>query len=162
MRTRVTLLGVCVAAALMACGAPALAAAKTDTDVVGLVNGNSAFALDLYGRLRAKKGNLFFSPYSISTALAMTYGGARGKTERQMARTLHFALPQGSLHPAFAALERNLKADPKEAGYEFHVANRLWGRKGHAWLPSFLGLTRKHYGAGLEELVRAALGILAR
>ena len=46
-------------------------------------------------------GNLFYSPYSISLALAMTYGGARGETERQMADTLHFQLPQERLHTSF-------------------------------------------------------------
>ena len=61
--------------------------------------GNSAFAFDLYRTLSSEDGNLFFSPYSISQALAMTYAGARGETERQMADTLHFALPQDALHP---------------------------------------------------------------
>ena len=60
-----------------------------------LVAGNSAFAFDLYRTLSSEDGNLFFSPYSISQALAMTYAGARGETERQMADTLHFTLPTG-------------------------------------------------------------------
>ncbi|MCI5118423.1 MAG: serpin family protein, partial [Candidatus Electrothrix sp. LOE1_4_5] len=50
-----------------------------------LVQDNSAFAMELYQKLRASDGNIFFSPYSISTALAMTYGGARGNTEKEMA-----------------------------------------------------------------------------
>ena len=61
-----------------------------------LVEGNTAFALDLYGQLKANPGNLFFSPYSISTALAMTYAGARGETEKQMGQVLHFG--QGPTH----------------------------------------------------------------
>ena len=65
-----------------------------------LISGNNAFALDLYAKLREQEGNLFFSPYSISTALAMTYAGARGNTENQMAEVLHFDLPQEELHPA--------------------------------------------------------------
>ncbi len=65
---------------------PAVSFAGTnDTDVNTVVTGNTAFALDLYGKLRSQEGNLFLSPYSISTALAMTYGGARGETEKQMA-----------------------------------------------------------------------------
>ena len=75
-----------------------------------VVAGNTGFAVDLYGKLRAQEGNVCFSPYSISTALAMTYGGARGETEKQMAQTLHFNLPADKLHPAFAALAENLKA----------------------------------------------------
>lgn len=55
-----------------------------------VVRGNNEFALELYAKLRVRQGNLFFSPYSISTALAMAYAGARGQTENQMAEVLHF------------------------------------------------------------------------
>src|SRR4051812_12141416 len=79
-------------------------------DVAAVVKGNDAFAFDLYAQLaRQEKGkNLFFSPYSISTALAMTYAGARGDTEKEMAKTLHFSLEQEKLHPAFRALKVEL------------------------------------------------------
>src|SRR5580658_5200338 len=80
------------------------------SDTPKVVAGNTAFAVDLYGKLRTQEGNVFFSPYSISTALAMTYGGARGETENQMAQTLHFNLAPDKLHPAFAAMEANLNA----------------------------------------------------
>ena len=76
-------------------------ATDMDAELADLVNGNSAFAFDLYRALCVEDGNLFYSPYSISLALAMTYAGARGETERQMADTLHFLLPQDRLHPAF-------------------------------------------------------------
>jgi serpin B len=66
----------------------------SQTDMASLVDGNSAFALNLYQALKDSSGNLFYSPYSISEALAMTYGGARGSTEKQMADTLHFKLSQ--------------------------------------------------------------------
>jgi len=72
------------------------------------VEGNSAFAFDLYQLLKEKNDNLFYSPHSISLALAMTYAGARGGTERQMADTLHFALPEERLHPAFNSLDLEL------------------------------------------------------
>src|SRR5262249_33718650 len=69
------------------CGSmPAAQAAQTRS----VVDGNTAFALDFYSQLKTKPGNLFFSPYSISTALAMTYAGSRGDTEKQMSRVLHF------------------------------------------------------------------------
>ena len=55
-----------------------------------VAGGNNDFALQLYGQLRNEKGNLFFSPYSISTALAMTYAGAKGRTQEQMAQVLCF------------------------------------------------------------------------
>jgi serpin B len=73
-----------------------------------LVAGNNRFAFGLYQTLADEGGNLFFSPFSISAALAMTYAGARGETEQQMAHTLHFTLPQERLHPAFNALDAAL------------------------------------------------------
>ena len=76
---------------------PADAPDRTD-----VVRGDTQFALDLYAKLRGQDGNLFFSPYSISTALAMTRAGARGETAEQMDKVLHFTLPQDKLNPAFA------------------------------------------------------------
>jgi hypothetical protein len=78
------------------------------TDLTNLTAGNSAFAFDLYQALRKKSGNLFYSPYSISLALAMTYAGARGETAQQMGHTLHFALSPDRLHPAFNSLDLQL------------------------------------------------------
>jgi len=82
-------------------------------DVPGLVNGNTAFAFDLYQALKGQSGNLFFSPYSISQALAMTCAGVRGETEQQMAEVLHFALPQAGLHPSFKSLDQELAQRPQ-------------------------------------------------
>ena len=67
-----------------------------------IVQGNNEFALDLYGHLvTSRSSNLFFSPYSISSALPMTFAGARGKTERDMATVLRFPDDQERLHAAF-------------------------------------------------------------
>src|SRR6266568_2745870 len=73
-----------------------------------LVEGNTAFALDLYAQLKTSPGNLFFSPCSISTCLAMTYAGARNDTERQMAQVFHFTQDQAGLHSSFRELQRRL------------------------------------------------------
>ena len=74
-------------------------------DIKAVASGNTDLAFDLYDRLKgnAPKGNLFFSPYSISNALALAYGGTRGETQKQMAETLHFTLPNERFYPAFLA-----------------------------------------------------------
>jgi serpin B len=113
---------------------------------------NTHFALDLYARLKEGPGNLFVSPFSVSTALAMTYAGARGRTAQEMADVLHFELPQERLHPIMGELVRALNVDTAPEGCQLSVANALWGQAGCRFLPSFLDLTVAHYGAGLHEV----------
>jgi len=114
----------------------------------------NAFGLALYGHVRGKPGNLFLSPYSIASALAMTWAGARGETADEMAETL--ALPRDwrgepeRIHNAFGRLTKSLN-DPK-AAYELTVANALWGQKGYGFQEAFLNLLDTHYGAGLREV----------
>jgi len=114
----------------------------------------NAFGLALYGRVRGEEGNLFLSPYSIASALSMTWAGARGETATEMADTL--ALPPAwrgepeRIHAAFGHLTDSLN-DPK-AAYELTVANALWGQKGHGFRGEFLGLVDEFYGAGLREV----------
>jgi serpin B len=121
-------------------------------DKTAAARDNNAFAVDLYGKLRTGDGNLFFSPESISTALAMTYAGARTQTAEQMAKTLHFTLPQERLHPALGALMADLNSGGKKRGYQLSVANALWGQKGHDFLPAFLTLLKDDYGAEMHEV----------
>ena len=135
-----------------------------------IVEGNNKFALELYAKLRAREGNLFFSPYSISTALAMTYAGARGQTEAQMARVLHFPTvtkliggPDGGLMAlpgwererfarAFGRIIKELNARGEKGGYELSVANALWGQKGYGFLEDFLELIKTNYDGRLSEV----------
>lgn len=124
---------------------------KLNPDAANVVEGNTVFACELYAHLRKQEGNLFLSPHSISTALGMTYGGARGKTAEEMATTLHFSLEQARLHPAFAELDRSLNAQ-KNRKARLSVANALWGAKDYGFLPEFLKVTKANYGAGLQEL----------
>jgi len=121
-------------------------------ELAAVGGGNNQFAFDLYGRLAGEQdGNLFFSPYSVSTALAMTYAGARGNTEAEMADTLHFTLSQDRLHPAFGSIISDLN-DSQREGYQLNVANRLWGQQGYGFLAEYLDVTRQHYGAELAQL----------
>ncbi len=147
MRAPLIVLAACAGLAVPAAGQPP----KLNPDAATLVKDNTAFALDLYRELAQKDGNLFFSPYSISTALAMTYAGARGETAAQMARTLHFSLGQDRLPPAFADLIRHLNA-ARGRKYQLVTANRLWGQKDYGFLPDFLKLTEVSYGAGLKQV----------
>ncbi len=123
-----------------------------------LVAGNTAFAFDLYRSLSAKQGNLFLSPYSIITALAMTQTGARGDTLAQMNTVLHLTLPNASLHPAFNALQINLNQrqqnnqDPAKNDFRLRVTNALWGEKTYTFKADFLDLLAENYGAGLRLL----------
>ena len=127
-----------------------------DTDLTRLVEGNSTFAFDLYQALRGEEGNLFYSPYSISIALAMTYAGARGETEQQMAETLKFLLSQEDLHPAFNSLDIELAkrgegAEGKdEEGFRLNIVNAIWGQKDYTFLDEFLDVLAENYGAGLR------------
>jgi serpin B len=125
--------------------------APTSTpDQTAVVEGNNAFAVQLYSQLRNQNGNLFFSPESISTALAMTYAGARGDTASQMADTMQFRLPPERLHPAMGALLNDLNA--AHDGYQLRVADALWVEKDYSLLDAFLKLNKTNYGAGLNQV----------
>jgi len=113
---------------------------------------NSAFAVDLYQKLCESDGNIFFSPYSISTALAMTYAGARGNTEKQMAKTLKFSLGQKKLHAAFAVIEKNLNALSKAGNVKLSVANSLFPQSGYKFLDAYTALIKKHYGVTITPV----------
>jgi len=128
------------------------------SDISSLTDGNSVFAFDLYRLLSKEEGNLFYSPYSISVALAMTYAGARGDTEKQMADTLKFYLSQNQLHPAFNSLDQELASRGEGAkgkdgeGFRLNIVNAIWGQKDCAFLISFLDTLAENYGAGLRIL----------
>ena len=152
---------------------PGAPPAGSEAAVAAVVEGSNRFAFNLYAKLRAKKGNLVFSPYSVWTALAMTYAGARGQTWQQMYRGLHFPCHMYStaieppaegmlllkapwaekrIHATIAAVVRDLNARGGQGAYELVVANRLWGQRGYRFLDPFLELNRTYYGAGLEQV----------
>ncbi len=152
---------------LSACGSagPAASIAQSDMaritspnaspdDIHALTEGNNTFALDLYQSLRAQDGNLIYSPYSISLALAMTYAGARGETESQMAQTLHF-LSQNKLHSALDALDLELakrgEAQSKDqTPLQLKIANAVWAEQTFPFLKDYLNILAQNYGAGIQ------------
>ena len=131
----------------------------TADQVATLVKGNSDFALDLYARVGQGDGNRFISPFSISTALAMTYVGAQEETAAKIAKALHFTLPPGQLHPAFHRLIVELhgrassQATPDHpADVQLFTANALWTQTGERILPDFQKRIEVNYQAGLYQV----------
>jgi len=126
------------------------------SDLAELVWGNSDFAFALYRELSGGTENLFYSPYSISLALAMTYAGAANRTADQMAQALRFTLPQERLHPAFNQLALELagrsaaEGADKDKAFRLNVANSLWGQTGYEFRKEFLDTLARNYGAGMR------------
>jgi serpin B len=140
-QTMLTLLGVIVLSL------PTTATAQ----VQSVVDGNTAFALDLYGELATNSGNVFFSPYSISTCLAMLYAGARGETEAQMAQVLGFETNQQQFASLFGELQTELEANQDTNSVELNIANALWTQIGFPFLPSFLETATNQYQANVNQ-----------
>lgn len=104
-----------------------------------LVEANTAFALDLFNQLKTDSSNLFFSPYGVSTTLALTYAGARGQTGKQMCNVLHFTNVQDA--PShFGLLQRHLIEVGWQKGVELSIANALWIEQSYSFLPAFLSM----------------------
>jgi len=167
MRTSRTTLALMLMGACVSCsaGEPVETMARIAHNMV--VDGNNRFSVRLYQQLRTTDGNLFFSPYSISTALAMTYAGARGTTETQMAEALCFPTSRGVLQEmgatgapmtqeefaeAFGGIIKDLNAQGEEGKYQLKVANALWGQAGYAFLSTFVRLVETEYGGTLREM----------
>jgi serpin B len=154
-----SLLSACTPGAIEPTPVGRAAPVASATELADLVEGNTAFAFDLYQALGPEgDGNVVYSPYSLSLALAMAYAGARGETERQMAGTLHLSLPQAQLHPAFNALDQELEERGQGAsgadgqGFRLNVANALWGQEDYLFLPEFVNLLAANYGAEMRRL----------
>ncbi|MHC4538555.1 MAG: serpin family protein [Planctomycetota bacterium] len=141
------------------------AAERAEAAERSIVEANNRFALELYATLRGQGGNLFFSPYSVSTALAMTHAGARGQTASQMAQVLHFpteanetsesapvVLDRRQFASAFGEIIKDLNNRGEKGGYTLTVANALWGQKEYGFLKEFLELIDSSYGGRLNEV----------
>jgi serpin B len=163
---------------LRAIVAAALGGASTmmAADPAAAAKAINQFGIEFQRRIGDPDENLCLSPYSIQTALAMTYAGADGVTRDEMARVLHFG--QGdAIHESFGALQQSLErvrettAKQASEGKRFggsteplvlKVANRLFAKQGYDFLPDFRDLLKKTYGAPMEELDFAANAKAAR
>ena len=126
-----------------------LSSRNEQEDTSRLIN---TFSFALYEELKGGDGSLFVSPFSISTCLAMAYGGARGKTARQMADVLGFPLDQNYLLEALGNLLKDLSDDTEERAYQFLVANAMWGQKGYPFSPKYIELLAVKYGSEINAV----------
>lgn len=138
-------------AALSTIGAAA-GAEIAEPDLDALVRDNNAFAFALHGQLHSEVGNLFYSPHSISAALAMTYAGARSDTRDEMAAALRFHLPGEKLHASFAALSEHMQAVQADYPVELHTAHSLWPQDTYPFLDSYLNRVKKYYRAEIRPM----------
>lgn len=121
-------------------------------DLKSLVEGNNAFALDLYQQLNGGNGNLFFSPFCIYCSLGMTYAGARGQTEAEMAKALNFPPERRSLDASFHGLLARFDEIQRSDRINLVLANSLWPGKQYHFEDSFVDLLRTNYDAGVYPL----------
>ena len=115
----------------------------TPAGINSVVSANNQFALDLYSQLEKSADNIFFSPYSISTALAMTYEGARGKTADEMQSVFHFPTDGNLRKSSFAAIQNQInKSDSK---YKLSIANALWAQNDYKFLSEYTNVLQQYY-----------------
>jgi serpin B len=125
----------------------------------------NALGWELLTQGQGGKANALLSPYSIQSALAMTFAGAAGATRDEMARVLHYSNDEAELHRSFAALQQALAEVAKKTAERAEnakkyggpsdpvtltVANRLFGQQGYEFRQPFLALGRGNYGAPLQ------------
>jgi serpin B len=116
-----------------------------------LAAGNNKFAFKLYNELKSNEDkNLFYSPFSISTALAMVYAGARNETALQISQTLNFA-PNANFHSDYKNLLGNLKKET-DGGIKLNIANGLWVQKDFNFLDSYFEIVRSNYSSELKNV----------
>ena len=115
-----------------------------------VVDANNQFAFDLYSRYQSKEGNMFFSPYSISSALAMTYEGAKGQTAQEMQIVLHLPNNKEVLHSGFAGINNELNKADKP--YKLSVANALWAQKDYPFIEEYFNNVDSYYGGKVTNL----------
>jgi serpin B len=128
---------------------PVLAEESREQEASAAVQGNTAFALELYAKIAGGNDNICFSPHSLSTALAMTMAGARSETEASFARVLH--LDPKTAASECAALARKLR-EQQAGGPELRIANALWGQQGSRFREASVELVRRQFAANFATL----------
>ena len=121
------------------------------TNHQGIVDGNNKFAFNLYHHVQGSTTeNLFYSPFSISTALAMVYAGARTETALQISQTMDF--PQYEKFNADYKLLLNGLNEGTEGKIKLNIANGLWAQKDYKFLDSYFDLVKSNYRSELKNV----------
>jgi serpin B len=115
-----------------------------------VIDANNQFAFDLYSKYKASDKNIFFSPYSISTAISMVYEGANGQTAEEIQKVFHMPKDGATRRPAFAGIYNELNKQDKE--YQLSTANALWAQKDYVFLNDYLTNVEKYYGGKATNL----------
>lgn len=151
-----TLACVLSAQALAACGPDVREArqlpAAARAGAAAVVQSNTELAVDIYRTLASAPdtpANFFFSPFSVSTLLAMLDAGAAGTTDTQLRAAMHATLDTAAMNAAYRALLASLAIGTSYGGYKLQIADRLFGQQGFAFLAPFLATTKTDFGAPL-------------
>jgi serpin B len=124
-------------------------------EIQSIVDANNQFAFDLYRKLRddpAHTGkNIFFSPLSISSAMAITYEGATGKTADEIQTVFHFPKDRATMRRGYSGLFKTLEAGNNNA-VSLQLANALWAEKTYPFLPEYTGTAVDYYDAKTTNL----------
>lgn len=115
----------------------------TSEGVASVVYANNQFAFELYLQYNKEGDNIFFSPYSISVALAMTYEGACGQTASEIQSVLHFPEDDITRRAAFARLYNIYNEN--DTDYILSTANALWTQKDYKFLADYLDIMGRYY-----------------
>ena len=122
----------------------------TASSVEATVDACNGFAFDLFGRYSVDDGNILFSPYSISTALSMTYEGARGETAEEMEAVFGFLEDPSERLPSVAGIYNTLNEEGRE--YALHTVNALWIQQGYPVLEDYVDAIIGYYGGDVNAL----------
>jgi serpin B len=125
---------------------------KESTTINAIAEANNEFAISLYKKTGDEEKNIVFSPYSIGSALAVTYAGARENTAKEMAEVLWFPQDQVSFHPGYKAFTDSVLLTGKEKGTELRIANALWVQEDYKLKQDFLDLAESYYKAKAENV----------
>ena len=119
-------------------------------DVSSVVNANNRFTFELYSKYKSKQGNIFFSPFSISSALAMTYEGARGLTADEIQSVFHFPKDDSVRRNSFLEIYNQINKGHEQ--YQLYTANALWAQKKYPFLKEYLKVIKDYYGGEARNL----------